>query len=113
MSPPGHHRCGGVAGAPVRELRRAVRPGLDAERSSFVDGFTGASSAPGVDAVRGFVEITAVNELDVVTPSPSIAARTGAELKGLMRRAERHLCKAGRSRWRSQAPPRRPPADRT
>ncbi|OLF16323.1 DUF6817 domain-containing protein [Actinophytocola xanthii] len=79
--------------------RSAVYPRLDQSEVAFTDRFTGATTVPAEWLVRGFVEITAANELDVVTHNAELAAEHGPALHELMRRARRHLSPAAAARW--------------
>jgi hypothetical protein len=79
--------------------RSAVYPRLDRPEPAFTDRFTGASWVPEQWLVRGFVEITAANELDVVLHNAELAAEHGPALRRLMGRARRHLSPAAAARW--------------
>ncbi len=63
------------------------------------DRFTGATVTPDVDALRGFAEITAANELDVVRHNADIAERHSAGLLQLVERARAHLSDAALQAW--------------
>jgi len=99
-----------AVGAPAEALvylygscrRDDVYPRLDESSVPFTDRFTGATTVPDDVLLRGFVEITAANELDVVRHNAAIAAEHGAGLRRLMRRAERHLSPAAVAAWRGQ-----------
>lgn len=66
------------------------------------DRFTGETVTPDVDALRGFAEITAANELDVVRHNADIAERHGAELAQLINRSRAHLSDAAFEAWRAR-----------
>lgn len=95
-------------GAPAEALvylygscdRRATYPLLgDDAPVVFTDRFTGATSTPPPALTRGFVEITAANELDVVQHNADIAAEHGPALRALFERARRHLSPAAVASW--------------
>jgi hypothetical protein len=71
--------------------RAAVYPQLGNPSVSFTDRFTGTASIPDAATLRGFVAITAANELDVVAHSHAIADARGADLLALVARARRWL----------------------
>jgi hypothetical protein len=79
--------------------RSAVYPRLDRPEVAFTDRFTATTTVPRPWLVRGFVEITAANELDVVLHNAELAAEHGPALHRLMRRARRHLSPAAAARW--------------
>ena len=66
----------------------------------FRDRFTGETHFPGEPAVRAFLEITAANELDVMTHNADLAARYGPGLRTLFRAASHRLSPAAIRAWR-------------
>ncbi|HEY7482925.1 MAG TPA: hypothetical protein VH912_00560 [Streptosporangiaceae bacterium] len=58
-------------------------PRLTAEPAAIKDRFTGAVLRPSPGLRRDFAEITAANELDIVTVNADLRARYGAELHEL------------------------------
>jgi hypothetical protein len=80
----------GVAGAAAEELvyrygacdRSRTWADLAASRR-VVDRFTGEAADLDDAALRDFVDLTVVNEVDVVEHSPGLAARHGAALRAL------------------------------
>jgi hypothetical protein len=102
------HRLAAAIGPDAEQLvylygscdRAVVHPRLGEPAVTFADRFTGAATVPPEALVRGFAEITAANELDVLRHDAGLAARHGDALRGLVRRAERHLSPAAVEAWR-------------
>jgi hypothetical protein len=68
--------------------RAAVYPRLGtAGPLTFRDRFTGAEYVPTDVELRGFMEITAANELDVLAHNPELAAKYGPSMRRLFTRA--------------------------
>jgi hypothetical protein len=63
------------------------------------DRFTGTARESSETEFRDFMELTAANELDVITHSADIAARYGSELEELMRRAGYLLSSEASAAW--------------
>lgn len=82
--------------------RDAVYPQLgQAGPPEFTDRFTGGAMIPGEAELQTFVEITAANELDVVTHNPELAAKHGEVLlelftrtRGLLSPPAWHACES-------------------
>lgn len=73
------------------------------------DRFTGMARELSETELRDYMELTAANELDVITHSADIAARYASELEELMRRAGYLLSSEASAAWRelpSTAPAR-------
>ncbi|GAA3836170.1 hypothetical protein GCM10022226_67520 [Sphaerisporangium flaviroseum] len=64
--------------------REASYPGLARDEGLFRDRFSGDTFSPPVSWRRDFAELTAANELDVVTASPELRARWGPGLRELL-----------------------------
>ena len=69
----------------------------------FRDRFTGRMHTPPEQDIRGFPELTAANELDVIRHDPAMAARHGAALRQLFAGARQRLTGAAWQAW-SQPP---------
>jgi hypothetical protein len=65
----------------------------------FRDRFTGETSFVGEDAAAVLVELTAANELDIVTVNPVWGAEIGPGLFTLMRRARHRLSASAWDGW--------------
>ncbi len=98
----------GVIGAEAEALvylygscdRAAVYPRLSApDPVPFRDRFTGETHHPDELAVRAFVEISAANELDVITHSAELDARHGPGLRALFTGARHRLSPAAVDAW--------------
>lgn len=108
LDPTERHRLVAAIGGEAEELvylygscdRAAVYPRLGEPTVPFADRFTGATTVPPAALVRGFAEITAANELDVVRHNADIAAEHGDALRQLVRRAAPHLSPAATEAWR-------------
>ncbi|MDN5794050.1 MAG: hypothetical protein L0H22_13450 [Brevibacterium aurantiacum] len=87
--------------------RSSAYPQLDAEAVEFTDRFTGHRRTVQDVELRGFVELTAANDLDLVTYSPTFAARNGETLRALFQRAHHHLTPAAKAAWEGWKPPSR------
>jgi hypothetical protein len=75
--------------------RNAVYPWLAGSAPvPFRDRFTGRTVTPIEREVRGFIEITAANEIDVVRHNPALAAEHGPGLFRLFKRARHRLSEA-------------------
>ena len=55
--------------------------------------------------LRDFVELTAANELDLVTYNHGFAARNGETLRALFQRVQHHLSPAAQGAWADWEPP--------
>lgn len=84
--------------------RAFVYPRLDALPVVFRDRFTGREFEPSESDLRAFLEITAANELDVMTHNAALAAQHGAALHGLFARTRRYLSAAASEACRTQLP---------
>ncbi len=80
--------------------RGTVYPLLSSASPAFRDRFTGLDHHPDGAGLRAFADITAANEIDVVTHNPELMARHGDELGALFTRMRRHL---GAPAWRACA----------
>jgi len=80
--------------------RASTYPQMGQDVVVVKDRFTGETVTPDVDALRGFAEIIAANELDVVRHNADIAERHGAALLQLVERARGHLSDAALRAWR-------------
>jgi len=68
--------------------RATVYPRIDGTAAvAFRDRFTDRELHPSPDALRAFLEITAANELDVLTHNAELAGQHGRELYGFLKRA--------------------------
>lgn len=86
--------------------RGAVYPRLPGgEPVVFRDRFTGAEHAPDAADLRAFLEITAANELDVMTHNAELAALHGAPLHRLFTRSGHLLSRAARDACERQLGP--------
>jgi hypothetical protein len=65
------------------------------------DRFTSTARALSDTELRHFMELTAANELDVITHSADMTARYGRELEDLMRRAANLLSSRCSAAWRA------------
>jgi len=98
----------GAIGEPAEALvylygscdRASTYPQMGQDVVVVKDRFTGETVTPDVDALRGFAEITAANELDVVRHNADIAERHGAGLLQLVERSRAHLSDAALQAWR-------------
>jgi hypothetical protein len=63
------------------------------------DRFTGSARELSEPELRAFLELTAANELDVVTHSPDIAARHGRQLRELISRTKDWLSPKAAAAW--------------
>lgn len=66
--------------------RGETYPGLDSSPVRFRDRFTGQDQHPDPATLAAFMEITAANELDVMTQNSELAAEHGAVLHGFFGR---------------------------
>lgn len=88
--------------------RTAVYPALGKSGPvPFPDRFTGTTRTPPERDIRGFVELTAANELDLIRHSPTLAAEHGPALLWLFAAARRRLSAAAWQAW-SQQPEHQP-----
>lgn len=72
--------------------RRAVYPRLDGSPAAeFLDRFTGSAVTVAGARLRGFMEITAANELDVLARQPVMLAQYGPSLLALFSRCRELL----------------------
>jgi hypothetical protein len=98
----------GAIGEPAEALvylygscdRASTYPQMGQDVVVVKDRFTGETVTPDLDALRGFAEITAANELDVVRHNADFAERHGAGLLQLVERARGHLSDAALRAWR-------------
>ena len=94
--------------------RDVVHPRLEHDRPArFRDRFTGAERMLAHADMRALMEITAANELDVVTHNDEMAARHGTELRRFFERAADLLSPAARRAWDSEREAPHPPAELT
>lgn len=94
--------------------RDVVHPRLEHDRPSrFRDRFTGGERLLPLADMRALMEITAANELDVVTHSDEMAARHGTELHRFFERAADLLSPAACRAWDSEREAPHPPAELT
>jgi hypothetical protein len=77
--------------------RATVYPRIDGTAAvAFLDRFTGREHTPPPDELRAFLEITAANELDVLTHNAELARQHGPWLYGFLTRAGSLLSPAAR-----------------
>ena len=100
-----------IAGARAESLaylyascdRAAVYPALkEPGPVPFRDRFTGRMHTPPERDIRGFTELTAANELDVIRHSPAMATRHGEALRQLFAGARHRLSGAAWQAWSQQ-----------
>ncbi|WP_218021587.1 DUF6817 domain-containing protein [Nocardia acidivorans] len=85
--------------------RDAVYPRLADDKVLFRDRFTGGEEYADPRELSAFMEITAANELDVMTQNPALAVQHGAALHELFGRTRHHLSPRAWHDCHTQLPP--------
>jgi len=86
-------------------VRRDVYPQLGAAVVEFSDRFSGEHVVPSDDQLRGFAELTAANELDVVRHNAELATQHGPALQQLFALSSAHLSPGAQKAWATTQQP--------